>query len=198
MKLIGITGGVGMGKSTAQTLLVARSIPIIDTDELARLLVEPGQPALAEIVAQFGKQFLDQDGRLRREALATLVFKDTQARGRLESILHPRIRASWTKQVEQWRQDGVALGTVVIPLLFETGAAPGFDRTVCVACSPQTQVRRLRERGWTDAQIQQRIAAQWPIERKLEASDCVVWTEGTLEVHAQQWDEILRRVVSPQ
>jgi len=194
MKLLGITGGVGMGKSTAQSLLVARSVHVIDTDELARLLVEPGQPALAEIAALFGGQFLDSDGRLRREALATLVFKDAQARGRLESILHPRIRASWTKQVERWKQEGVAVGTVVIPLLFETGAAPGFDRTVCVACSPQTQVRRLKERGWTDSQVQQRIAAQWPIEKKLEASDCVVWTEGTLDVHARQWDEILRRV----
>jgi len=198
MKLIGITGGVGMGKSTAQTLLVARSIPIIDTDELARAEVEPGQPALADVVAQFGKQFLDQDGRLLREALATLVFNDTQARGRLESILHPRIRASWTQQVQQWKQDGVALGAVVIPLLFETGAAPDFDRTVCVACSAQTQFRRLNERGWTDSQIQQRIAAQWPIEKKLEASDCVVWTEGTLEVHARQWDEILRGIGTAQ
>lgn len=194
MKLLGITGGVGMGKSTAQSILVSKGVRVVDTDELARLLVAPGQPALAEIKARFGTQFLHEDGSLRRELLAGVVFGDANARSRLESILHPRIRARWLAEVERWRSEGALVGAVVIPLLFETNASPSFDLTVCVACSAGTQMRRLKERGWTDSQIQQRIAAQWPIEKKLDASDCVVWTEGSPEVHARQWDQILRRL----
>ncbi len=191
MKLLGITGGVGMGKSTAQQLLQQRGVRLVDTDELARDLVEPGQPALAEIAAEFGGQYLGPDGTLQRADLARLVFEEPAARTRLESILHPRIRACWMSEVEQWRQDGVPLGAVVIPLLFETDAASAFDVTICVACSLATQQERLQARGWIPREIQQRIAAQWPITKKMAASDLVVWTDGDLDLHARQWDRIL-------
>jgi dephospho-CoA kinase len=194
MKLLGITGGVGMGKSTAQQLLQLRGVRLVDTDQLARAVVEPGQPALAEVVAAFGRQYLAPDGTLERADLARLVFEDAAARTRLEAILHPRIRAAWQTEVERWRQDGVRLGAVVIPLLFETEAAPAFDATVCVACSSAAQQERLQARGWTAREIQQRIAAQWPIEKKMAASDFVVWTDGDLAIHAAQWDRILPRV----
>ena len=196
MKLLGITGGVGMGKSTAQTLLAERDVPLVDTDRLAHELVEPGQPALAEIARQFGTAFLRPDGTLRRDALARLVFGDANARIRLESILHPRIRSRWLAEVDRWRSEGAALGAVVIPLLFETDSASLFDVTVCVACSAAAQQARLKDRGWTEEAIRQRVAAQWPVERKMAAADVVIWTDGDLEAHAAQWDRLLASVKS--
>jgi dephospho-CoA kinase len=123
--------------------------------------------------------------------MARLAFGKPEARRRLESILHPRIRERWIAEAERWRGDGVPLGAVVIPLLFETDAASSFDAVVCVACSLTAQRERLKARGWNKEQIQQRIAAQWPIEKKIAASDCVVWTDADLEAHAAQWDRIL-------
>lgn len=191
MHLLGITGGVGMGKSAAEHLLCEQGIPVADTDAIARGLVTPGQPALDEIIQVFGNEFLDALGKLRRTALASLVFSDSEARTRLESILHPRIRARWTEDVESWRRNGVRLAGVVIPLLFETDAGASFDSVVCIACTEATQRRRLIARGWDAEQISQRIASQWPIERKMASADFVIWTEGDLELHQAQWMRLL-------
>ena len=99
MKVCGLTGGVGMGKSTAAQFLRARGAQVVDTDELARQLVQPGQPALAEIQAEFGKAIIASNGRLRREELAEIIFADAAARKKLETILHPRIRERWLAQI---------------------------------------------------------------------------------------------------
>ena len=193
MQVLGLTGGVGMGKSTADSILRRWGIPVVDTDVLARDLVAPGQPALQEIRAAFGPEVLDPSGELRRGALAERVFTDPEARQRLESILHPRIRRLWRAQVADWSVSGQhPVAVVVIPLLFETGAEREVDATICVACSPATQRQRLRERGWSDRQIDARIASQWPVSRKIELATYVVWTEGSLEVHEQQLARILR------
>ena len=190
MKVFGLTGGIGMGKSTAADLLRPR-VAIVDTDALARQVVEPGQPALAEVRALFGPEILAEDGRLRREELARRVFADESARKQLEAILHPRIRTLWQAQIESWSAAGKKVAVVVIPLLFETNAAAHFDATVCVACSAATQRERLRARGWTAEQIEQRLQAQWPVEKKLSLVDFVVWTEGSLDVHAEQLARII-------
>ena len=120
MKICGLTGGVGMGKSTAAEFLRTRGAQIVDTDELARQFVLPGQPALAEIQAEFGKNIIAPDGRLRRDELARVVFADAAARKKLEAILHPRIREQWLARIENWRQENKPLAVVVVPLLFET------------------------------------------------------------------------------
>ncbi|NBR85127.1 MAG: dephospho-CoA kinase [Proteobacteria bacterium] len=190
-KVFGLTGGVGMGKSTVAQLLAQRGVAVVDTDVLARKVVEPGQPALAAIQEMFGAAVLAPDGSLRREELARRVFASDMSRRQLEAILHPRIRELWQAQVEAWRAAGVKLGVVVIPLLYETNAAKSFDKIICVACSPASQHQRLLARGWTPEQIQQRIAAQWPIERKLTQADYVIWTEGNPEVTMAQLDRIL-------
>jgi len=104
MKVFGLTGGIGMGKSTSAHLLRSRGIPVIDTDDLARQIVEPGQASLAEVVAEFGPGILAADGGLRRKELARLVFADPAARVRLEKILHPRIHELWHAQIETWNQ----------------------------------------------------------------------------------------------
>ena len=163
----------------------------MDTDVLARQLVEPGQPALDEIRAAFGDAVLAPDGRLRRDELARIVFNDEAARVRLESILHPRIRALWQQQVRTWCDERKATAVVVIPLLFETGAEKELDETLCIACSAATQRERLLARGWSETQIQQRIAAQLPIEKKIEKADYVIWSEGSLDVLAAQLNMLL-------
>jgi dephospho-CoA kinase len=180
-----------MGKSACAELIQQRGIPVVDTDSLAREVVEPGEPALAEIQRLFGLGLLGPDGRLRRADLARLVFADPTARKQLEDLLHPRIRRLWLTQVEGWRAEGKPLAVVVIPLLFETGAQSQLDATICVACSADTQQRRLLARGWTKEQIAQRIEAQWPVEKKLALANYVIWSEAGLDVHAAQLDLIL-------
>ena len=194
MKVLGLTGGIGMGKSTSAQLVRARGVPVVDTDDLARQIVEPGQPALAEVLTAFGPQFAGPDGQLRREELARRVFTDPAARRQLEDILHPRIRALWHAQVETWRAEGRPLAVVVIPLLFETKAEVELDATICIACSAATQQQRLRARGWSPEQIEQRLQAQWPMETKMARADYVVWTEADLDLHAAQIERILRRL----
>jgi dephospho-CoA kinase len=195
MKVLGLTGGVGMGKTGSAQLLRARGVPVVDTDDLARQVVEPGQPALAEVRNAFGPDLIGSDGQLRREELARLVFADVAARKRLEDILHPRIRALWRAQMEAWRKEGRPLAVVVIPLLFETGAETELDATICIACSAPTQQQRLLARGWLLKEIEQRLRAQWPTDVKVARSDYVVWTEGSLDVHGEQLDRILKFLV---
>jgi len=179
-----------MGKSKAADLLRQRGLPVVDSDVIARAVVEPGQPALTEIEQWFGKTCIGDDGRLRRDELARRVFSDEEARRKLEEILHPRIRAVWQAQLQTWRNEDRAIAVAVIPLLFETGARDEFDATICVACSPVTQRKRLGARGWSDEQIEQRIAAQMPVEKKMTLADYVVWTEGGIEVQEWQLERI--------
>jgi dephospho-CoA kinase len=193
MKLCGLTGGVGMGKSTAAAFFSQLGARVVDTDEIARQLVQPGQPALAEIKKQFGDKIISSAGELKRDELARLVFADAGARQKLEAILHPRIRAAWLAQVEIWRQEKCPLALVVIPLLFETAAENHFEKIICVACSPVAQRERLAARGWSPEQIRQRSAAQLPVEQKIARSHYVLWTEGKLESHAQQVSRVFDR-----
>lgn len=186
MKTLGLTGGIGMGKSACAQLLQWRGAAVVDTDDLARQVVQPGESALAEIARAFGPDCLAADGQLKREVLANLVFTNPAARLKLEGILHPRIRGLWQAQLAAWQTEGKPLAVVVIPLLFETNAEGEFDSILCVACSAATQQQRLLARGWSVEQIQQRLAAQLPIAEKMARSHHVIWTEGGMEVHAQQ------------
>jgi dephospho-CoA kinase len=191
MTLLGLTGGIGMGKSASDRLLGDHGVAVVDTDHLARQIVEPGQAALAEIQRTYGPQIVGSDGRLRRDELARLVFAEPAARHQLEAILHPRIRALWRTQIETWRAEGRPLAVVVIPLLFETKAEAEFDATICVACSSATQRQRLLARGWPEEQIEQRLSAQWSVERKIAKADYLIWTEAGLDVHAEQLERII-------
>jgi dephospho-CoA kinase len=196
-----------MGKSTAATLLAERGVTIVDTDVLARQLVEPGQPALDEIRNAFGADMVAPDGSLRRDQLARRVFSDPTARKTLEDILHPRIRKLWQSQLAEWRagasngrapRDGTAQPSttrffcVIIPLLFETRAERELDATLCVACSTATQRQRLSSRGWNAEQIRQRIQSQLPIDEKMARADYVIWNEASPDVLAAQLDRVLR------
>jgi len=189
-----------MGKSTAARLLAQRGVTIVDTDLLARQLVEPGQPAIAEIRDAFGAEMIAPDGSLRRDLLARRVFSDSAARKTLEAILHPRIRRLWQTQLAEWRasntptlqHSNTRFFCVVIPLLFETGAETEVDAALCVACSPATQHQRLLSRGWNADQIHQRIKSQLPVEEKVAHADYVIWNEGSLDILSAQLERVLR------
>jgi len=194
MKVCGLTGGVGMGKSIAAEFLRVRGAQVMDTDKLARQLVQLGEPALVEIQNAFGKEVIAASGQLRRGELAKIVFADAAARKQLEAILHPRIRERWLAQIEAWRGQNYPLAVVVIPLLFETKAESHFDKIICVACSAAAQRERLLARGWPSGQIQQRIAAQLPVEEKIVRSHFVIWTDGSPDLHAEQVERVLSRI----
>ena len=190
-RVLGLTGGVGMGKSMAARLLKKVGLPVVDSDDLAREAVQPGTEGLAEIADEFGEGFLKADGSLDRDKMASKVFRDEAARKRLEAIIHPRVRTVWEKQIDQWREQKRPVGVVVIPLLFEVDLQDSFDAVLCVACTANTQRARLRERNWDDAQITARIAAQMDIAQKMDLADHVLWNEGAPELLMDQMKEIL-------
>ena len=190
-RVLGLTGGVGMGKSTAARLLKKVGLPVVDSDDLAREAVHPGTEGLAEIADEFGEGFLKADGSLDRDKMASKVFQDEAARKRLEAIIHPRVRTVWEKQIDQWREQKRPVGVVVIPLLFEVDLQDSFDAVLCVACTANTQRARLRERNWSDDQIADRIAAQMDIAQKMNLADHVLWNEGTLEQLGEQLNGFL-------
>ena len=185
-----------MGKSTSGLLLKKRGVHVVDTDIVARDLVEQGMPALGEIRKEFGEDLLDSQGRLQRGKLASIVFADPDSRRRLENILHPLIRAEWQRRVQTWRDSGQAVSAVIIPLLFETVASEYFDKIICVACGAPTQRARLAERNWSDKEITQRIAAQMPVADKITRADYVVWTDTTVTIHQRQLEVILAHLAS--
>ncbi len=188
----GLTGGIGMGKTMASSILARLGCNVVDTDDIARTLTQPGQPALTEIRDVFGDDCFDADDRLRRDILAERVFREPASRHRLEAILHPRIRAIWRDQVARWRHEGSSIAVVVIPLLFETNSAEELDRTVCVACSRRVQQQRLIERGWTVEEMERRMKAQMDVRRKLELADYVVWNDSGIDVLEGQLKRVIR------
>ena len=190
-RVLGLTGGVGMGKSTAARLLKKAGLPVVDSDDLAREAVQPGTEGLAEIADGFGEGFLKADGSLDRDKMASTVFQDQAARKQLELIIHPRVRAVWENRIEQWREQKRPVGVVVIPLLFEVGVQDSFDAVLCVASTASTQRSRLRGRNWSDAQIAARIAAQMDIAQKMDLADHVLWNEGTPDQLGEQLNGIL-------
>jgi len=177
MRRIGLTGGIGSGKSTAARFLADRGAAVIDTDEIARDLTGTGGEALPALREAFGEGLVPRDGVLDRGAMRALAFTDAAARARLEAILHPRIRA------EAGRRIAAAAGpyaVLVVPLLFESGAWAGtLERIVVVDCSEALQVERAVARSGLAVEEARRImAAQWPRWRRLQAADEVLWNGG--------------------
>lgn len=191
MDVFGITGGIGMGKSTAGEILQRLGVSVVDTDVLAREVVLPGSPGLIDVVREFGPEILDAAGALRREALGRRVFADPAALARLNALLHPRIRSAWQAQLDSWRRSGVSRAAVIIPLLFENGYAEEFHWVACVACTDATQQVRLRERGWDATETARRIATQLPATEKMARAQHVIWTEGSRPAHEAQWERLL-------
>lgn len=179
MLKIGLTGGIGSGKSAASAHFAKLGAEVIDTDLLSRELVEPGQPPLAEIVDAFGERMLDGDGRLNRSRLRERIFADPVARRTLEEILHPRIREAMMARAQRSSAPYVIF---VIPLLFETGQQSLVDRVLLVDVPEALQHARVGARdGLDDARIDRILQAQTDRETRLRGADDVICNDGTLD-----------------
>lgn len=177
--LIGLTGGIACGKSTVAALLRARGAVVVDADEVARAVVAPGQPALADIAAAFGPTVLDATGALDRPALARAVFGDPAARRQLEAFTHPRIAAESAVRLAEAQRTGAPLVVYDAALLFESGRAEAFRPILCVTATPEVQRARLMARDGLDlAQAEARVAAQMPVAEKAARADRTIDNSG--------------------
>jgi dephospho-CoA kinase len=176
--LIALTGGIASGKTAVAELFAKLAVPVLDTDQIARDVVAPGMPALGQLVAQFGPEILDAQGRLDRVRMRERVFGNPDERRKLEAITHPAIRE------ELARRSAAAGGDYqihVIPLLVESGRADAYDRVLVIDCPQVAQVERLMARdGTTRAQAEEILAAQVSREERLDAAHDVIVNTGTL------------------
>ncbi|TNY37645.1 dephospho-CoA kinase [Thermomonospora catenispora] len=180
MLRVGLTGGIGAGKSEVSARLAARGAVIIDADKIAREVVEPGTPGLAAVVAEFGEQVLLPDGSLDRERLGSIVFADADRRAALNAIVHPLVGERMNELVEAAPQDAVVVYDV--PLLTENNLAGLYDMVVVVDVPVETQLARLTgARGMSEEDARARIAAQATREERLKIADYVIDNSGTLE-----------------
>jgi dephospho-CoA kinase len=177
---VGLTGGIGSGKTTVAELFASRGAGLVDTDEISRRLTAPAQPAIADIARKFGPQFVAADGSLDRVRMRNLVFADPSARKDLEAILHPLIRRESTRQISASTAPYVV---VVVPLLIETGAYRGvMGRILVVDCEPETQVRRVTERsGLSRNEVLSIVASQVSRQQRLREADDVIHNDSGLE-----------------
>jgi dephospho-CoA kinase len=194
--MVGLTGGIGAGKSEVAKRLAELGAVVIDSDWLAREVVATGTEGLAEVVAEFGAEVLGPDGALDRPALGRLVFQDEAARRRLEAIIHPRVRARTAELVAAAALDAVVVNDV--PLLVEAGLADRYNLVVVVLADEATRVRRLVEgRGMAPDEARARIAAQATDEQRRAVADVVLTNDGTVEQLRDQVDALWRERLRP-
>lgn len=195
---VGLTGGIGAGKSEVSARLAAQGAVVIDADAIAREVVEPGTEGLAEVVEAFGPEVLLPDGRLDRPRLGEIVFADPELRGKLNAIVHPRVGA---RMAELEREAGPASIVVHdVPLIAESGRTDAYDLVVVVDVPPRVQLDRLvRRRGMTREQAEARMAAQASREQRLAIADIVIDNSSSLTELDRQvgdlWSELRRRSV---
>ncbi|MCY9662885.1 dephospho-CoA kinase [Paenibacillus chondroitinus] len=180
---IGLTGGIACGKSTVSAMLVSRGALLVDADQIARDVVQPGSPVLEQVAAHFGQAVIQEDGSLHRKKLGEIVFGNTDARKQLEHILHPPIRKMIREQMEAYeKQFPDKLVVVDIPLLFESDLSFMFEEVLVVYVPPHIQVERLMRRdNLTESAANNRINAQMSIEEKRKLADIVIDNSGTWE-----------------
>ncbi|MGN6733702.1 MAG: dephospho-CoA kinase [Candidatus Binatia bacterium] len=195
MKLVGLTGGIASGKSTVAKILQSLGAAIVNADDLAREVVEPGREAWQEIVASFGAGVLQSDQNLDRQKLRTLIFNQPEARKRLESIIHPRVRALAEERIRQYAAAGYPVVIYEVPLLFEGNLQEWLRPVILVACDVETQTVRLQKRDHlTAADAQKHIAAQMSLNDKRRLADYVIENNGSLEDLERQTRQILEQL----
>jgi dephospho-CoA kinase len=194
---VGLTGGIGSGKSAVSRLLARHGAVVVDADVIARDVVRPGTPGLAAVVAAFGAEVLRPDGTLDREALGRRVFADPAALARLNAIVHPLVGEEAARQLEAAERTGARVVVHDVPLLVENGLQDRYDDVVVVAASPQTQLDRLvRLRGMDEEAARARLAAQAPLADKLAVATHVIDNDGALADLAPQVERVWQALMA--
>lgn len=192
---VGLTGGIGSGKSTVAGMLAEHDIPVVDADLIARQIVEPGQPALRELAEAFGRDILHADGSLNRAELARRAFVDEEHTLLLNSITHPRIRAETERRFDAAAQAGASSVLYDMPLLVDNGLHTGMDLTIVVDVDVETRVKRLiSSRGLDEQDARRRIAAQIDDETRRAAADVIIDNNGGLDALAPQIELVMVRI----
>jgi dephospho-CoA kinase len=195
-RLVGLTGGIGTGKSTVARMIRELGVPVIDADLLARQVVEPGQPAHAEIVAAW-PEVVDQGGGIDRKKLAERIFADSASRARLEAITHPRIMERAMQQADEFRRQGLQVAFLEAALLVETGMHRRLDGLLVVVASEEQQMSRVLAReGCSRSQALARMHAQLPLEEKRRAATEVVDNSADEATTRRQVEALVRRLLS--
>ncbi len=196
---IGLTGGIGSGKSTVTELFRKRGAYIIDLDVIAHQVEQPGGAAWQGIVDHFGREILDTEERINREALGRIVFRDSAKREDLNRIVHPAVRDEWRRRIDDiGRRDGQAIVISDVPLLIEVGWHEKMDIVVLVYAPPGVQIERIMKRnGYTYEEARDRLRSQMPLAEKIPFADFVIHNEGTPEeteaAVEKIWKELLKR-----
>lgn len=192
MVVVGVTGGIGSGKGLASDFLRSRGAAIIDADEVARQLTQPGSRLVAEIASALGPQFVREDGALDRRKLARAVFSDPQSVSKLNAIMHPPIMEEIQQRLAQLRRErSHAIVCVVAPLLLEAGGRGTVDRVLVMAAQQEERVRRVMARdNLTEEEVRLRMAAQMSLEQQRRSADWVVDTTAGREAAVQQLEEV--------
>lgn len=195
MKLIGLTGGIGSGKSTVAQLLVRHGWELVDADQIARDIVEPGQPALAELAQAFGEDILQEDGSLDRGLLASRAFSSREKTAVLNSITHPRINEETQARFDAARQAGADFVVYDMPLLVDKGLHKDMDATIVVDVDAEERVRRLvAYRGLDEEDARRRIAAQIPDDVRRVVADFIIDNNGPLEALDEQVEGVAEKL----
>ncbi len=193
MLLVGLTGGIGSGKSTVARMLEDRGAVVLDADGFARAAVVAGSPGLRSVVARFGRDILTADGELDRPKLASVVFADPKALADLEAIVHPEVRRMIADGIQE-NLDADRVVVLVNPLLIEMGTHRDCDVVVVVSVSPETQIARSVARGMMEGDVRARIAAQLPLEERARTADVLIDNEGTLADLEREVDVLWRQL----
>jgi dephospho-CoA kinase len=196
LKLLGLTGGIGTGKSTVARMIRDLGVPVIDADLLARQVVEPGQPAHAEIAAAW-PDVAESNGPIDRQRLAGHVFADPAARQRLEAITHPRILERVRTQTDEFRRQGIPLAFLEAALLVETGLHRSLDGLVVVTAAEEQQIARVMAReGCSKDQTLARMAAQLPLETKRQAATAIIDNAHDEATTQRQVEALVHRLLT--
>ena len=196
MLRVGLTGGIATGKSTVGAMFVELGCHLIESDQITHQLFEPGQAVYAAVVKQFGNRILALDGTIDRRILGDIIFRDPQARGKLNSLVHPAIiqrQQEWLKEMQAQDPHGIAI--VDAALMIEVGTYKNYDKVIVVTSSSELQKERLRARSaLSDEEIESRIRSQMPNEEKIKYADFVIDNSGAIESTRVQVETVYRQL----
>lgn len=193
--LLGLTGGIGCGKSAAGAALESLNVAVMDADIEAHRLMRRGMPVYDEVVQAFGPAIVGTSGEIDRGRLAEIVFRDRARLELLNTLVHPAVRECWRQWTAARFEEGRD-AAVIIPLLYEVGETAGWDAVICVAASEALVRARLRERGMSEQQMTERIGAQMPLDEKCRRADYVIWNNGSLKELKESISAVYREIIS--